>query len=55
MRDNLLGSVEQLKGSLESLGIKVGTLLIPPIRKGVNWLSKFVDKFNILPDFIKKA
>ncbi|TJX27081.1 phage tail tape measure protein, partial [Staphylococcus haemolyticus] len=55
MRDNLLGSVEQLKGSLESLGIKVGTLLIPPIRKGVNWLSKFVDKFNTLPDFIKKG
>ena len=34
MKNNLKGSVEQLKGAFESLGIKIGNDLAPAIRKG---------------------
>ena len=51
MKNNLKGSVEQLKGAFESLGIKIGNDLAPAIRKGADWLSNFVDKFSSMPGF----
>ena len=45
MQDNLANDLEQLGGSLESLAIKLGDLLIPHIRKFVQWLDKMVDGF----------
>ena len=55
MKNNLKGSVEQLKGAFESLGIKIGNDLAPAIRKGADWLSNFVDKFSSMPGFARKG
>ncbi|MCH4326227.1 phage tail tape measure protein [Staphylococcus haemolyticus] len=55
MKNNLKGSIEQLKGAFESLGIKIGNDLAPSIRKGADWLSKFVDKFSSMPGFARKG
>ena len=55
MKNNLKGSVEQLKGAFESLGIKIGNDLAPAIKKGADWLSNFVDKFSSMPGFARKG
>ncbi|HMF62273.1 MAG TPA: phage tail tape measure protein, partial [Vicinamibacterales bacterium] len=43
-QDNLKGSVEQLSGSVETLGIQVGTMLIPAFRRGADELTDFANK-----------
>lgn len=50
MQDNLAGSVEQLKGSLETAGIAIGSKLTPKIRSLTGWVEDLTDKFNSLSD-----
>ena len=46
--DNLRGSIEQLKSSLETLAIAAGKQLIPDLRGGVDQLTALVNAFNTL-------
>lgn len=55
MQDNLQSKVEQLGGSLESLAIKVGDLVIPHVQKLVVWLTDLVDKFTNLDEETQKS
>ena len=43
--DNLAGSMEELKGSLETAGITLGTVLIPVVRKLVDFFTTLLNKF----------
>lgn len=55
MQDNLQSKVEQLGGSLESLAIKFGDLLIPYVQQFVEWLTSLVDKFTSLDPETQKT
>lgn len=55
MLDNTAGSIEELMGSLETLAISLGDLLIPMFRTFVEWLTKVVNSFNSLDDGTKKT
>lgn len=46
--DNVAGKIEQLKGSTETLGITIGTTLLPKINSMVQGLQKAVDWFSSL-------
>jgi TP901 family phage tail tape measure protein len=52
--DNLAGSIEQLKGSAETLGIVLGTVLVPFIRKIVDAFTGALNTFLNLPGPIQK-
>jgi TP901 family phage tail tape measure protein len=43
-QDNLAGSVEQLKGSIETLAIQIGTGLLPYLRTAADELTRFANK-----------
>lgn len=47
--DNLKGSIEQLKGSMETAGIAVGTVMLPILRKLTDGVTKAVNAFLNLP------
>lgn len=53
--DNLSGSVEALKGSMETAFITIGNILLPVIRKIVDGLTWLVNAFNNLPNGVKVA
>jgi len=55
MQDNLQSKVEQLGGSLESLAIKLGDLVIPYVQNFVLWLTQLVDKFTSLDEGTQKS
>ncbi len=55
MQDNLAGELTKLKSALQELGISVGDVLIPMIRKGVERIQEWVDKFNSLDDSTKET
>lgn len=46
MMDNTSGSIEQMMGAIETLGIKIGGILSPIVRDIVDSISAFVDKLN---------
>lgn len=52
--DNLSGSLEQLKGSLETAIITIGNLGTGPIRSVIDFLTKLVNLFISLPDSAKQ-
>jgi len=52
--DNLAGSVEQLKGSLETAAIQMGTVLIPVIRKVTEWVTSLINWFSNLSPTMQK-
>lgn len=49
MQDNLKGAIESMKGSLETLGIRIGDVLAPGIKKAANFISALANAFNKLP------
>lgn len=51
--DNLKGSFEAFTGSLETLGITVGTLLLPTLRSIVDGLNGLVSAFLSLPSGVQ--
>ena len=53
--DNLMGSLEQLKGSLESAAIAIGKPLLGAVRSVVDAATFFVNIFNRLPGPVKSA
>jgi TP901 family phage tail tape measure protein len=55
MMDNLKGSIEAMKGSLETVGIRIGDVLAPGIRKAAEAISKFTNTFSNLPRPIQKV
>nr|WP_279390696.1 phage tail tape measure protein [Staphylococcus sp. NRL 21/187] len=55
MKNNLKGSLEQLGGAFESLGIQVGKDLTPAIRTGAHFVQSFVDGFNGMPGWVRKS
>lgn len=50
MMDNLGGQLTLLKSALEGLAIRIGEVLMPTIRKIVQWVQNFVDKLNKMDD-----
>lgn len=53
--DNFKGSLEELKGSLETAGIVLGSILLPIIRKIVDGLTGLLNKFLELSPGMQKA
>jgi TP901 family phage tail tape measure protein len=49
MQDNLKGSVEAMKGSIETAAIKIGDVLAPMIKQCANYIADLVNKFSALP------
>lgn len=54
MQNNLSGQLTILKSALEGLAISFGELIIPPLTKIVQWLTKIIDKFNSMSEDAKK-
>lgn len=48
--DNLDGQITILKSSVEGLAISFGEILLPYVKKGVDWIQGLTDKFNSLDD-----
>ena len=48
MQDNLKGQLVKLKSAVQELGISFGDILVPHIRRAVQWIQDQVDKFNQL-------
>lgn len=46
--DNVAGSIEQLKGSMETAAISIGSALLPAIRAVTTFITTLVNKFNAL-------
>lgn len=55
MRDNLSADVEELMGSLESLAIKLASLIVPALRDFVQWLTQLINKFTALDPETQKT
>jgi TP901 family phage tail tape measure protein len=53
--DNLSGSIEQLKGSLETAAIVIGEQVIPAVRAIVDFITKLINTFLNLPGPVKTA
>ena len=53
--DNLNGSIEQLKGSFETMMITIGEVFLPLVRKFVDAITAFINIFNNLPAPVQKA
>lgn len=53
--DNLKGSIEQLKGSFETMMITIGNVFLPMVRKVVDLVTWVVNLFNKLPSSVQKA
>lgn len=53
--DNTAGTLERLKGSVETAAISIGTLLLPAIEKIANALAGLANWFNGLSDGTKNA
>jgi TP901 family phage tail tape measure protein len=53
--DNLNGSIEQLKGSFETMMITIGEVFLPIVKKIVDAATTMVNIFNELPGPIQKT
>lgn len=53
--DNLSGSFEQLKGSLETFAIQIGSILLPKLKSLVDHITGMVNFFLELPGPVKQA
>ena len=54
-QNNFQGDMEKLKGSLETVAIQIGTILLPALRKLVQGINSVVDWFSGLSDSTKKT
>jgi phage-related protein len=52
--DNLRGSLEQLKGSLETAAITIGSVFLPMARRIVDVITRVVNAFNNAPPGLQK-
>ena len=53
--DNFRGTLEQTLGSLETVGIQIGQILLPPINDLVSAIGGMIDKFSELSPGVQKA
>jgi len=53
--DTFKGTIEQLKGSLETAQISIGSALIPALRTLTGIIQKVVDGFNSLPSGVQST
>ncbi len=53
--DNLNGSIEQLKGSFETMMIIIGEVFLPLVRKMVDAITSAINIFNNLPEPVQKG
>lgn len=53
--DNLNGSIEQLKGSFETMSITIGEVFLPIVRKIVDAVTAIINIFNNLPQPVQKT
>lgn len=53
MKDNLKGSLDQLGGAFESLGITIGTIIAPALRKLADGVSFVVGKLTGMPTWLQ--
>lgn len=54
MMDNLSGALEQASGAMETLAIKIGTVMTPVLTKIVNAFTGFVEKLTSASDGVIK-
>lgn len=50
MMNNLPGAIEQLKGAIETLLIRLGEALVPTIREITEFITKIIEKLNEMTD-----
>ncbi len=55
MQNNLKGAIEGMKGSIETMGIRIGDVLAPGIRKAADFIGKLANGFSNLPRPIQTA
>ena len=55
MQDNLGGQMTILKSQLQELAISFGDILVPTLRKVVDWLQGFMDKLNGMDEGTKET
>lgn len=55
MQDNLKGSIEQMKGSLETAGIMISQALAPHIKRVADLIGSLADKFTDLSPATQKT
>ncbi|MGE7607641.1 phage tail tape measure protein [Peribacillus frigoritolerans] len=55
MKDNFAGAMDELLGTLESIGIQVSGVMTPAIRDVTEWLANMGDKFSALSPVAKKT
>ncbi len=55
MQDNLNGQLKELQSKLEETAIEIGNELLPTIKKIVDKIGEWVDKFNSLDEGTKQA
>jgi TP901 family phage tail tape measure protein len=53
--DNFKGSIEAMMGSLETLGITLGTILLPPLRQIVEAITSALNWFTNLDSGVQKV
>ena len=53
MKNNLKGSLEQLGGAFESLGIQIGSILSPVLRALADLMAKIVDGLGGMPHWLQ--
>ena len=53
--DNFKGSIEELKGSVETVGIQLGTVLLPALKSIVDFIGTAVDWFTGLSETQQKV
>lgn len=54
MQDNLAGQLTILKSQLQELAISFGDILVPHIRKAVEWIQRQVDEWNRMDESTKE-
>ncbi|MFE4810614.1 phage tail tape measure protein [Peribacillus simplex] len=55
MKDNFAGAMDELLGTMESIGIQVSDVMTPAIRDLTEWLSEMGEKFSGLSPEAKKT
>ncbi|MES1038947.1 phage tail tape measure protein [Peribacillus simplex] len=55
MKDNFAGAMDELLGTMESIGIQVSDVMTPAIRDVTEWLANMGDKFSSLSPEAKKT
>ncbi|MFL0197272.1 phage tail tape measure protein [Clostridium sp. WILCCON 0269] len=49
MQNNLKGAIEAMKGSIETMGIRIGDVLAPGIKKAADFIAALANGFSNLP------